>query len=69
MEQLISPIAIACSICGSTAVSRDAWARWDVGSQTWMLQHVFDYAYCHACDDETSLTEQPLRPFDHVAVT
>jgi hypothetical protein len=54
-------IQIVCSTCGSTDVSRDAWGDWNVRTQRWELRCVFDYAHCHACDDETTLVEAPLK--------
>jgi hypothetical protein len=53
-------IQILCGTCGSTVVTRDAWAEWDVGAQRWTLGAVYDYAYCHKCDGETRLVEAPL---------
>lgn len=52
--------AMACSECGSDEVSRDAWADWDPKTQQWVLGAVFDYAHCHRCDCETSITEVEL---------
>lgn len=54
------PITIVCAECGSTDVSRDAWADWDTTTQEWVLGTVFDDAYCHACAGEARLEEQPL---------
>ena len=53
-------LQILCSRCGSTDVSRDAWAEWDVTAQDWTLRAVYDHAHCHTCDTETRLTEAPL---------
>ena len=44
-----------CAACGSTAILRDAWARWDPASQDYELAAVFDYAYCEDCDGEASV--------------
>lgn len=55
-------IQIACRDCGSTKVTRDAWAEWDVKRQTWVLGAVFDYGYCHRCNEEAKLIELPIRP-------
>jgi hypothetical protein len=49
-----------CARCGGTNVLRDAWAEWDDETQTWVLNNVFDQAYCEDCDGETSLEEVPL---------
>ncbi|HEX8669279.1 MAG TPA: hypothetical protein VF727_13005 [Allosphingosinicella sp.] len=49
-----------CRTCGGTAVTRDAWAEWDAGTQQWVLGSVFDYAYCHDCDEETQIEEAGL---------
>jgi len=54
--------AMVCSRCGSDDVSRDAWADWNTGTQQWVLRCAFDYAHCHKCDGETSITEVELAP-------
>jgi hypothetical protein len=41
-----------CATCGSENVRRDAWAAWDVESQSWQLASVFDAAFCENCDGE-----------------
>jgi hypothetical protein len=51
---------MVCRQCGSDDVSRDAWADWDTGTQQWVLRCAFDYAHCHKCDGETSITEVEL---------
>jgi hypothetical protein len=53
-------IAITCRRCGGENVSRDAWAEWDQTAQQWTLRTLFDHGYCHDCDTEASLDEQPL---------
>lgn len=55
-----APILITCSVCGSTEVSRDAWADWDVVSQSWILGAVFDQGFCHRCEEEQKLVECAL---------
>ena len=52
-----SPIQIVCSACSSSHVSRDAWADWDVASQSWILGAVFDQGFCHRCEQEQKLVE------------
>jgi hypothetical protein len=46
-----------CHACGSDDVRCDAWARWDVKTQSWRVEadDVFDNAYCNPCDGETRL--------------
>lgn len=39
-----------CGKCGSSRVSKDAWACWDPDLGRWTLQSVFDNVYCHDCD-------------------
>lgn len=46
-----------CGTCGGKNVSRDAWADWDVHTQDWVLGAVYDYAFCHDCQEETRLEE------------
>jgi len=55
-------IRIVCGTCGSTEVVRDAWAAWDEDTQQWVLENVFDEAYCHECEETRQLAEQPLEP-------
>jgi len=44
-----------CKTCGGNTVTRDAWAEWDAGEQTWVLGAAYDYAFCHDCQQETHL--------------
>jgi len=53
------PIEYACDRCGDTAVTRDAWAEWNVTHQMWILSETFDFAFCHQCHRETRLVERP----------
>ena len=46
------PILPVCRYCGSANVMRDAWAVWDVDTQTWQLGASFDYSKCGDCDAE-----------------
>jgi hypothetical protein len=50
----------ACERCGGIAVTRDAWAEWDVSSQAWILSETFDFAFCHQCHRETRLVVRAL---------
>ncbi len=48
-----SPLQVPqCPHCGSTEISRDACARWDVDSQTWDLSYVYDCQTCENCGAE-----------------
>jgi len=56
-------VQMICEKCGSTQVLRDAWAEWDVESQEWVLQNVFDHAVCESdvCNGaETAIDEVPV---------
>jgi hypothetical protein len=44
-----------CKHCGSTEVKRDAYASWDIESQSWVLHDTYDYTHCSACDGQTSI--------------
>lgn len=49
---------MVCNTCGSERVLRDAWAEWDILRQEWILQNVFDAAYCEGeCEGECSIEE------------
>jgi hypothetical protein len=51
---------MVCETCGSTHVTRDAWAEWDEDEQDWVLGAAYDYAFCHTCQAETHIEETPL---------
>jgi hypothetical protein len=44
-----------CSHCGSENVLRDAWAAWDVDTQTWVLASVFYAGFCDHCEGEVTV--------------
>jgi hypothetical protein len=46
-----------CSICGSENVRLDAWAVWDIQTQSWELSTVFDAGFCDDCDGGARLDE------------
>ncbi len=60
MDEKCIPIQIMCADCGSTNVSRDAWASWHEVRQAWVLGAVFDDGHCHRCERAVSLVEEPL---------
>lgn len=51
-----------CTKCGSERVVTDAWACWNRESGMWEIEECFDTAFCHDCEDTTSL--QWIRPDD-----
>ena len=67
MERDGKRIAIVCGNCGSDDVCRDAWARWDIGAQDWVLGSVFDDGHCNRCDAESSLIEVELAPMPRIS--
>lgn len=62
-------LRMKCSHCGSEQVLLDAWAEWDVQQQEWVLQNVFQQAYCETCDGETTINEVEYADCkDHMAL-
>lgn len=53
-------ITIVCKRCGSDYVMRDAYAVWSVEDQEWVIEAVYDHAYCNNCDSESTLIEKEL---------
>ena len=49
--------SFVCSFCGSESVKLDAWAVWDIDSQSWRVSETFDAAWCDNCDGEATLKE------------
>lgn len=58
-------VQMVCPDCGSTDVTRDASADWNVDKQTWELFTTYDACYCGKCDEtkryfvEAELNELP----------
>lgn len=44
-----------CATCSSSDVKRDAWAVWDSENQEWILDNIFDAAFCESCEDSCKL--------------
>ncbi|MBX3594764.1 hypothetical protein [Sphingomonas sp.] len=53
------PVIMICASCESERVTREAWAAWDIATQTWVLNELFDYAFCHQCHRRTRLIARP----------
>jgi hypothetical protein len=49
-----------CPLCDGKNVVRDAWSEWCETSQEWVLQNVFDDAFCLDCEVFVTLNEEPL---------
>ena len=49
-----------CPHCNSDEILRDAYASWNVDSQQWELENVFDYTICNQCEREVSPIEKPV---------
>lgn len=43
-----------CQTCGSTRVTKDAWAGWNAEAALWELETVLDQEYCHQCEAKTT---------------
>ena len=53
-------VKYVCYDCRSEEVSIDAYAEWDKEAQRWVLGDMYDYTYCHECEGETVLDEEPI---------
>ena len=60
MDQPGKRLTFVCDMCGGGTVTRDAWAKWDVKQQDWVLGAAFDDVFCHDCEGETRLVEVVL---------
>lgn len=61
MPQETPRVRMVCYVCGSENVLRDAYASWNVETQEWELQNVFDAAVCEGrCEGETKIEEVPV---------
>jgi hypothetical protein len=52
---------MVCAVCDSDAVVCDAFATWDVETQTHVIQNTFEKGgYCETCDRETKVKYEAL---------
>ena len=52
-------ITWVCKKCRSDDVVRDAFAKWSVAEQKWLLDDTYDMDYCRYCGGETELVQEP----------
>jgi hypothetical protein len=38
----------------------DAWAKWDVITQEWVLAETFDHSFCNECGSDTEIVKTTL---------
>ena len=51
-----------CRSCGSDSVVTDAYAQWDVATQSWIVVDCFDKgAFCSPCGGETRLDKVEIK--------
>jgi hypothetical protein len=67
LEDIMTKKSMHCGQCGGEDIMRDAWATWDVTSQTWVLGEVFDYAFCADCEADATVVERFLDPLPETA--
>lgn len=48
-----------CATCKTDDVRRDAFASWDVETQSWELSETYDYSHCNNCEGEARLEWVP----------
>lgn len=50
-----------CKHCGSSDVSKDAYAVWDEDKQEWVLDIFHDSnGYCEECNGETTIVDKEI---------
>jgi len=55
-----------CTTCGSTDITRDACARWDVSAQAWTMAGTYDDATCQHCTSDGNNVYE-MRPLQETA--
>jgi len=53
-----------CGYCGSKDIRTDAWASWDEERQEWVLDEIFDNAFCCTCEKECNIIDEEV--FDNL---
>jgi hypothetical protein len=53
-------ITKVCETCGSQDVFIDAYAEWDVDTQSWELCATYDASWCAVCDADTYIINREV---------
>jgi hypothetical protein len=53
-------VEYVCKRCGSTNVTSDTIARWNMAEQRWVIVGHYDFCECLDCEAETNLIERTL---------
>lgn len=58
----MSKVKMVCEDCGSDDVVADAYASWNVDTQKWEVDSIFDKgSYCNNCDKESYLVKEVIQ--------
>lgn len=55
-----------CANCGSDNVVTDAWVSWDIDSQQWVIDDIFDNDYCKSCEGETTIQDEEIEDENNI---
>jgi hypothetical protein len=58
--QLDQKVTYACGVCGSSNVTSDTIASWDVASQRWEVIGHYDSSECADCQEPRTLTASKI---------
>ena len=52
---------IVCTSCGGEDVLRDAFTKWDIEKQEWVLSTVYDDTFCETCEESCTVSEETVQ--------
>lgn len=52
-------VKYVCRTCGSDDVLRDAYAKWDIPAQEWVVHSLYDNNVCEVCGSESKIDAVP----------
>lgn|GEM_PF-3539166 len=56
-----------CDICGSTNVTSDALAAWNVEAQEWEVRWLLDSSDCNACGSDNCVADKDADDYTKIA--
>ena len=46
-----------CPECGSNEIVTDAWVSWNMKTQCWEIEEIFDNSFCYNCENTVNKTQ------------
>tara|TARA_R100001143_G_C3260704_1_gene87674 strand:+ start:72 stop:287 length:216 start_codon:yes stop_codon:yes gene_type:complete len=63
MSEPVIKEEVVCTGCGGNRIVVDAWTKWSIEEQDWVLGEIFDEIFCRDCDSSADYELIPLEEY------